>query len=65
MQSAINTVLYCAWLGGLESASQTSTPELGRLLTLEEVGTVFKGPSPSSLDFGSSNTNSPYQSQVH
>lgn len=42
MQDAILTVLTCAWLGGLGSDSRPG--ELGRILDLEEVGTVFKVP---------------------
>ncbi|KAL2204108.1 Translin family protein [Sarocladium strictum] len=45
MQSAIGTVVYCGWLGGLPGTETTQTAELGRLLTLEEVGAVFKVPT--------------------
>lgn len=48
MQNAIGTALYTAWLGGLPLES--SSPELGRLLTLQEIGTVFKG-KPLSYPF--------------
>lgn len=44
VQNAIGTVLYCGWLGGLPSSQPgEQSAELGRLLTLEEVGAVFKG----------------------
>ncbi|KAF7549544.1 hypothetical protein G7046_g8318 [Stylonectria norvegica] len=43
VQNAIGTVIYCGWLGGLGNDSQPG--ELGRLLTLEEVGAVFKVPT--------------------
>lgn len=47
MQHAIGTAIYCAWLGGFPSQtseSESSSPaEIGRLLTLEEVGTIFSG----------------------
>lgn len=48
MQHAIGTAIYCAWLGGFPpsqtSESESSSPaEIGRLLTLEEVGTIFSG----------------------
>ncbi|KAK1770922.1 Translin [Phialemonium atrogriseum] len=42
LQDAIFTVIFTAWLGGLSSA--TKQGELGRLLTLEEVGDVFQVP---------------------
>ena len=51
IQDAILTVLLCAWLGGLAGDSREG--ELGRLLTLEEVGGIFKGsprPPPAPLD---------------
>ena len=41
LQDAIATVLICAWLGGMGSDSKPG--EVGRLLTLEEVGEVFGG----------------------
>jgi hypothetical protein len=40
-QNAINTVIYCGWLGGF---SDKPLP-VGRLLTLEEVGNIFKVPT--------------------
>lgn len=43
VQSAIGTALYCAWLGGLPTA--TSSASLGRLLTLVEVGAIFNVPT--------------------
>jgi hypothetical protein len=53
IQNAIGTTIYCAWLGGFpaesSSSSSSSEPstakpaEIGRLLTLEEVGTIFSG----------------------
>lgn len=42
MQSAIGTAIYCAWLGGL---SQEGQPALGRLLTIEQVGSLFNVPT--------------------
>ncbi|KAL7794780.1 Translin [Trichoderma afarasin] len=50
MQHAIGTAIYCAWLGGFPpsqtSDSESSSPaEIGRLLTLEEVGTIFSVPT--------------------
>ncbi|KAF4120002.1 to RNA binding complex component Translin [Geosmithia morbida] len=42
VQGAITTALYCAWLGGLPTESHPA--ELGRLLTLADVGTIFKVP---------------------
>ncbi|KAL6905077.1 Translin [Trichoderma evansii] len=48
IQNAIGTTIYCAWLGGFpaESSSEsTKAPEIGRLLTLEEVGTIFSVPT--------------------
>ena len=41
MQDAIFTVLLTAWIGGM--ATPTSPGELGRLLTLEQVGEIFQG----------------------
>lgn len=44
VQDAISTVILCAWLGGLSSES---TPgEVGRLLTLEDIGALFGGLLP-------------------
>ncbi|OAQ61648.1 translin family protein [Pochonia chlamydosporia 170] len=42
IQNAIGTTLYCAWLGGFASDPKA---ELGRLLTLEEVGAIFSVPT--------------------
>ncbi|KAG5950978.1 hypothetical protein E4U53_004067 [Claviceps sorghi] len=42
VQNAIGTTLFCAWLGGFAPAGKT---DLGRLLTLEEVGAVFSVPT--------------------
>ncbi|KAH0492180.1 hypothetical protein TgHK011_007143 [Trichoderma gracile] len=53
VQHAIGTAIYCAWLGGFPPNSSESEPsteapsssskeaEIGRLLTLEEVGAIF------------------------
>lgn len=41
MQNAIFTVLLCGWLGGLTSDGKPGP--VARLLTLEEVGEIFKG----------------------
>lgn len=43
VQNVIGTALYCAWLGGFGSDSKPG--ELGRLLTLEEVGAIFSVPT--------------------
>jgi len=43
IQTAIQTALYCAWLGGLPT--ETHPAELGRLLTLEDIGAIFKVPT--------------------
>jgi hypothetical protein len=40
-QDAISTVLLTAWIGGMATA--TAPGELGRLLTLEQVGDIFQG----------------------
>lgn len=45
IQNAIGTTVYCAWLGGLGTESQPA--ELGCLLTLEQVGAIFKGEASS------------------
>lgn len=42
LQDAIFTIIITAWLGGM--GSETKPGELGRLLTLEEVGDVFQVP---------------------
>ncbi|KAH7325803.1 Translin [Stachybotrys elegans] len=43
VQNAIGTAVHCGWLGGFSTETQPS--ELGRLMTLEEVGTIFKVPT--------------------
>jgi len=50
VQGAIGTTVYCAWLGGFpdaDAAAAAQQPsgerELGRLLTLEQVGAIFQG----------------------
>ena len=48
VQDAILTVLLTAWIGGM--ATPTSPGELGRLLTLEQVGEIFQGPYHPSND---------------
>lgn len=40
LQDAIVTVVICGWLGGMSSESRPG--ELGRLLTIEEVGELFQ-----------------------
>ena len=45
IQHAIGTTVYCGWLGGFGSDAQPG--QLGRLLTLEEVGAIFSGNSSS------------------
>ncbi|KAL7949422.1 Translin [Trichoderma barbatum] len=50
MQHAIGTTIYCAWLGGFppkssESETSSTPAEIGRLLTLEEVGEIFSVPT--------------------
>ncbi|RFU76516.1 translin family [Trichoderma arundinaceum] len=50
IQNAIGTTIYCAWLGGFppEAADSEEAPkpaEIGRLLTLEEVGAIFSVPT--------------------
>ncbi|SPQ22038.1 f62965b3-56db-4819-8a2a-a3055628f231 [Thermothielavioides terrestris] len=42
LQDAISTVILCAWLGGMSPASKPG--EVGRLLTLEDVGAAFGVP---------------------
>ncbi|KAK4139864.1 Translin [Dichotomopilus funicola] len=42
VQDAISTVILTTWLGGLSTESKTG--ELGRLLTLEDIGEVFNAP---------------------
>ncbi len=41
MQSAIGTALYTAWLGGLPT--ETHPAELGRLLTIDDMGSIYNG----------------------
>lgn len=56
MQHAIGTVIYTAWLGGFPSESESSPAEIGRLLTLEEVGTIFSSKTlPSSCSLQKTN----------
>ncbi len=47
VQDAISTVLLCAWLGGMSTDSRPG--EIGRLLTLEEIGETFHGLQPSPM----------------
>ncbi|KAG7288698.1 hypothetical protein NEMBOFW57_005054 [Staphylotrichum longicolle] len=42
VQEAISTVILCAWLGGMSTDSKPG--ELGRLLTLEDIGQTFNVP---------------------
>ncbi|KAK4242559.1 Translin [Achaetomium macrosporum] len=42
VQDAISTVILCAWLGGMSPESKPG--EVGRLLTLEDVGKAFEVP---------------------
>ncbi|KAL2131924.1 hypothetical protein VTI74DRAFT_4451 [Chaetomium olivicolor] len=42
IQDAISTVILCAWLGGM--ASDSKPGEVGRLLTLEDIGQAFGVP---------------------
>ncbi len=41
VQDAISTVILCAWLGGMSTEAKPG--ELGRLLTLEDIGATFNG----------------------
>lgn len=41
LQDAISTVILCAWLGGMSTESKPG--EIGRLLTLEDIGQTFNG----------------------
>lgn len=43
MQNAIGTALMCAWLGGLPTSDHPAS--LGRLLTLEDAGSIFAVPT--------------------
>ncbi|KAF4506425.1 hypothetical protein G6O67_006514 [Ophiocordyceps sinensis] len=43
VQGAMGTAIYCAWLGGFSSSSATG--QVGRLLSLEELGTIFSAPT--------------------
>ncbi|TQS32708.1 hypothetical protein Golomagni_06969 [Golovinomyces magnicellulatus] len=43
IQQAIGTTIYCGWLGGFATESQAG--QVGRLITLEEVGTIFSVPT--------------------
>ncbi|KAK3946026.1 Translin [Diplogelasinospora grovesii] len=42
IQDAVSTVLLCAWLGGMGTDSRPG--EVGRLLTLEDIGEIFQVP---------------------
>ncbi|KAL2016224.1 hypothetical protein VTK56DRAFT_4055 [Thermocarpiscus australiensis] len=42
VQDAISTVILCAWLGGMSTESKPG--EVGRLLTMEDVGEAFGVP---------------------
>ncbi|KAM4057498.1 translin family protein [Hirsutella rhossiliensis] len=44
VQSAMGTAIYCAWLGGFPS-SAAAPGQVGRLLTLEELGAIFSAPT--------------------
>lgn len=41
MQNVVSTILLTAWLGGL--GTETRPGELGRLLSIEEVGELLQG----------------------
>jgi hypothetical protein len=41
VQDAIQSVLLCAWLGGLSTAARPG--QIGCLLSVEEVGEIFQG----------------------
>jgi len=41
IQDSISTVVLCAWLGGM--GSETKPGEVGRLLTLEDIGEIYHG----------------------
>ena len=41
IQDSISTVILCAWLGGM--GSETKPGEVGRLLTLEDIGEIYHG----------------------
>lgn len=41
VQDAVATVIICAWLGGMSTDSKPG--EVGRLLTLEDIGKAFDG----------------------
>ena len=45
IQDAISTIILCAWLGGMSTDSKPG--EVGRLLTLEDIGELFGGLLPS------------------
>ncbi|KAK3299137.1 Translin [Chaetomium fimeti] len=42
VQDAVSTVIICAWLGGMSTDSKPG--EIGRLLTLEDIGQAFNVP---------------------
>ena len=52
VQNAVGTVLITAWLGGLGSDSRPG--EIGRLLTIEEVGELLQGKSHTRHFYASS-----------
>ena len=41
VQDAVAAVIICAWLGGMSTDSKPG--EVGRLLTLEDIGQAFNG----------------------
>lgn len=41
VQNVIFAILFCGWLGGMNVAGKA--PEVGRLLTIEEVGEILGG----------------------
>ena len=43
IQNVIFAILFCGWLGGMNVAGKA--PEVGRLLTIEEVGEILGGMS--------------------
>ena len=45
VQNVIFAILFCGWLGGMNVEGKA--PEVGRLLTIEEVGSILGGTSPS------------------
>lgn len=49
VQDAIATVIICAWLGGM--ATDSKPGEVGRLLTLEDIGQAFNGLLPPVFEY--------------